>query len=135
MSLRGQRHGLLFGQAELAVAVFHVAGGGVGAEPFTQQAGVAAGSLGELLGVIGWLSAIARYRPSSSPRMTLASIAAPPMSFTSLPMKSLSLASSIASSPRGLDDRIGAGNPRLGRRAHHPVHERRSSYLRHKAAV
>jgi hypothetical protein len=24
---------------------------------------------------------------------------------------------------RGLDDRIGAGNPRVGRRAHHPVHE------------
>ncbi|MNC69716.1 hypothetical protein D3C75_1204390 [compost metagenome] len=30
----GQGQGLLFGQAELAVAVFHVAGGGVGAEPF-----------------------------------------------------------------------------------------------------
>ena len=49
-------------------------------------------------------------------------MAAPPISPTACPeLVEFDLVHYIAL--RGLDDRIGAGNPRVGRRAHHPVHE------------
>jgi hypothetical protein len=48
--------------------------------------------------VIGVPLAIARYSPSCSPRITLASMAAPPMSLTNLPINSFNLAWSISAS-------------------------------------